>query len=48
MDITGKYLGGQAYYFYEQDILDLKKSYASLTEFFESMFNYVFLIDFRI
>ncbi|OJA13244.1 hypothetical protein AZE42_10318 [Rhizopogon vesiculosus] len=40
-----KYLGGQAYRFYERDILDLQKGY-SLTEFFEQLFNYVFPPDF--
>ncbi|KAG2738352.1 hypothetical protein P692DRAFT_20758748, partial [Suillus brevipes Sb2] len=44
--MVGKYLGGQAYRFYERDILDLHKGY-SLTEFFEQLFDYVFPPDFR-
>ena len=44
--LAGKYLSGQAYQFYERDILDLKKRY-SLTEFFEALFDYVFPADFR-
>ncbi|KAG1761943.1 hypothetical protein EDD22DRAFT_1050932 [Suillus occidentalis] len=44
--MVGKYLSGQAYRFYERDILDLRKPY-SLTEFFEQLFDYVFPPDFR-
>ncbi|KAG0697915.1 hypothetical protein DFH29DRAFT_811063 [Suillus ampliporus] len=44
--MVGKYLGSQAYRFYERDILDLGKDY-SLTEFFEQLFNYVFPPDFQ-
>ncbi|KAG1768668.1 hypothetical protein EDD22DRAFT_843948 [Suillus occidentalis] len=44
--MIGKYLGGQAYRFYERDILDLRKGY-TLTEFFEQLFDYVFPPDFR-
>jgi hypothetical protein len=44
--MIGKYLSGQAYRFYERDILDLQKGY-SLTEFFEQLFDYVFPPDFR-
>jgi hypothetical protein len=44
--MLGKYLGGQAYGFYERNILDLGKRY-SLTKFFEQLFDYVFLPDFR-
>ncbi|KAG1839437.1 hypothetical protein DFJ58DRAFT_667755, partial [Suillus subalutaceus] len=39
--MIGKYLGGNAYRFYECNVLDLKKRY-SLTNFFEQLFNYVF------
>ena len=45
--VTGKYLDGRAYQFYEWNVLDLRKQY-SLTEFFEDLFDYVFLADFRI
>ncbi|KAG1799667.1 hypothetical protein EV424DRAFT_1267612, partial [Suillus variegatus] len=41
----GKYLGNQAYRFYERDILDLRKEY-TLTEFFEQLFDYLFPLDF--
>ncbi|KAG2133736.1 hypothetical protein DEU56DRAFT_913853 [Suillus clintonianus] len=44
--MLGKYLSGQAYRFFERDILDLRKGY-SLTEFFEQLFDYVFPPDFR-
>ncbi|KAG0697909.1 hypothetical protein DFH29DRAFT_878387 [Suillus ampliporus] len=44
--MLGKYLSGQAYRFYECNILDLQKAY-SLTEFFEQLFDYVFPPDFR-
>jgi hypothetical protein len=43
----GKYLGGHTYYFYKRNILDLKKGYKSLTEYFEAMFDYVFPVDFQ-
>ncbi|KAG0697853.1 hypothetical protein DFH29DRAFT_811148 [Suillus ampliporus] len=46
LQMLGKYLSGQAYRFYERDILDLQKGY-SLTEFFEQLFDYVFPPDFR-
>ncbi|KII84496.1 hypothetical protein PLICRDRAFT_80996, partial [Plicaturopsis crispa FD-325 SS-3] len=42
----GKYLGGRAYQFYERDVLDRRKKY-SLSEFFESLFDHVFPVDFR-
>ncbi|KAG0707133.1 hypothetical protein DFH29DRAFT_995447 [Suillus ampliporus] len=44
--MLGKYLSGQAYRFYERDILDLQKGY-TLTEFFEQLFDYIFPPDFR-
>ncbi|KIK32092.1 hypothetical protein CY34DRAFT_102246, partial [Suillus luteus UH-Slu-Lm8-n1] len=44
--MLGKYLGGQAYRFFERDVLDLQKDY-SMTEFFEQLFDYVFPPDFR-
>ncbi|KAF9237210.1 hypothetical protein BU15DRAFT_37603, partial [Melanogaster broomeanus] len=44
--LSGKYLAQSAYNFYERDILDLKKRY-TLTEYFESMFDYLFPPDFR-
>lgn len=46
ISMIGKYLGGNAYRFYERDVLDLKKKY-SLTEFFEQLFDYTFPSDFR-
>ncbi|KAG2339119.1 hypothetical protein BDR05DRAFT_1003662 [Suillus weaverae] len=36
LQMLGKYLGGQAYRFFEQDVLDLQKNYL-LTEFFEQL-----------
>lgn len=42
--MLGKYLGGQAYRFFESNVLDLQKDY-SLTEFFEQLFDYVFPPD---
>lgn len=44
--MLGKYLGGQAYRFFEWDVLDLWKEY-SLTEFFEQLFDYVFPSNFH-
>jgi hypothetical protein len=44
--MLGKYLGGQAYKFFERDVLDLRKNY-SLTEFFEHLFDYIFPPDFQ-
>jgi hypothetical protein len=44
--MIGKYLSGQAYRFYERDVLDLRKEY-SLTDFFEQLFDYIFPPDFR-
>ncbi|KAG1829927.1 hypothetical protein EV424DRAFT_1268260, partial [Suillus variegatus] len=46
LNLIGKYLGGQAYRFYERDVLDLDKKY-SMTQFFEELFDYVFPPDFR-
>ncbi|KAG1840510.1 hypothetical protein F4604DRAFT_1690746 [Suillus subluteus] len=46
LHMLGKYLGGQAYRFFERDVLDLQKDY-SMTEFFEQLFDYVFPPDFR-
>jgi hypothetical protein len=43
--MLGKYLGSQAYKFFEHDVLDLRKNY-SLTEFFEHLFDYIFPPDF--
>ena len=45
--VIGKYLDGRAYQFYERNVLDLRKQ-CSLTEFFEDLFDYIFLADFRI
>lgn len=46
IEMSGKYLGGRAYHFFERDILDLKRRY-SLMEYFEYMFDYLFPPDFR-
>lgn len=46
VELSGKYLGGRAYHFFERDVLDLKRRY-TLTEFFEHLFDYVFPPDFR-
>ncbi|KAJ3554430.1 hypothetical protein NP233_g12425 [Leucocoprinus birnbaumii] len=45
--MSGKYLGGRAYHFFERDVLDLRKGYTTLTEYFEAMFDYLFPADFR-
>lgn len=45
--LAGKYLNGRAYRFYKRDVLDLKKKYTLTTAFFEGLFDYVFLADFR-
>ncbi|KIJ11621.1 hypothetical protein PAXINDRAFT_15531 [Paxillus involutus ATCC 200175] len=44
--LSGKYLAHSAYNFFEWDILDLKKRY-TLSEYFESMFDYLFPPDFH-
>ncbi|KAG2050016.1 hypothetical protein BDR06DRAFT_892666, partial [Suillus hirtellus] len=46
ISMIGKYLGGNAYRFYECDVLDLKKKYM-LTNFFKQLFNDSFPMDFR-
>lgn len=44
--VSGKYCTGKAYKFFERDILIGRKRY-SLTEYFESMFDYLFPATFR-
>jgi hypothetical protein len=44
--ISGKYCTGQAYKFFERDILSSRKKY-TLTEYFEAMFDYIFPATFR-
>ncbi|KAF9440003.1 hypothetical protein P691DRAFT_689034, partial [Macrolepiota fuliginosa MF-IS2] len=45
IELLGKYLSGNAYCFFEHDILDLGQKY-TLTEYFEHLFDYVFPADF--
>ncbi|KAF9440525.1 hypothetical protein P691DRAFT_687412, partial [Macrolepiota fuliginosa MF-IS2] len=45
IELSGKYLAGSAYQFYECDILDLGQRY-TLTEYFKHLFDYIFPADF--
>lgn len=44
--LSGKYMTGKAYKFFEQEVLQNNK-YTTLTEYFEGLFDYIFPADFR-
>ncbi|KAF9443693.1 hypothetical protein P691DRAFT_678981, partial [Macrolepiota fuliginosa MF-IS2] len=43
IELSGKYLSGNAYWFFEHDILDLGQRY-TLTKYFEHLFDYISLL----
>ncbi|KAF7964565.1 hypothetical protein HWV62_5608, partial [Athelia sp. TMB] len=45
--VSGKYLSDKAYRFFELNVLQNRKKYRSLTEYFEDLFDYLFPPGFR-
>ncbi|KAF7974734.1 hypothetical protein HWV62_11411 [Athelia sp. TMB] len=45
--LSGKYMSGKAYRFFEQNVLQKRKKYNTLTEYFEELFDYIFPPGFR-
>ncbi len=47
IEMSGKYLGGRAYLFFERGVLAVKKPFLSLAGYFKHLFDYLFPLDFR-